>query len=209
MFEILKNAKLLILPAWVCDALEAHEMKPADIVTKEGLESILSPDDVRFYHKQVDAITCGLKDDMATEGTNPIQALIDSLTPLHTNYASAIVGGSVETPTVNFNALYGKTYTEYDFFNQLNMVGYLPRYQMASLTDKIRVDPYVELASVDLFVMKFDTNLYSDVRYVDGYPERPKQFVKNTLDLLMGNYGFEKVMYTKLFELYTLIPINS
>lgn len=208
MFEILKNVKLLILPAWLCETLEAHGMKPADITTKESLESILSADDVRFYNGQVEAIAYRLKEE-SKQGTNPVKAVLDSLSLLHTNYNVGSIGGSLETPTVNFNALYGKSFVDYDFFAGLNMLSYLPRSMISVMDNGVRVDPYIELASSDLFVMKFSTGFYKDLPYCNGYPERPKQFVKTTLDLFLGVYGFDRVAPTKLFELYTLIPDQS
>ena len=50
MYDLMKG-KLLILPDWLADALQAHGLKPADIETVDGLESILSPADVQFYLK--------------------------------------------------------------------------------------------------------------------------------------------------------------
>lgn len=206
MFEILKNAKLLILPAWVCDALEAHEMKPADIVTMEGLESILSPTDVRFYQSQINAVIEASASDSISPEANPVGSLFASVSPLHTNYAVPRVGGSMETPTVKINTLYGKTIVAYNFFPKLDMSGYIPRSMISMVDSTVTVHPYLEFASADLFVLKFSTGFYNESFISNGYPEPAKQFVKNTLDLLMGNYGFDQVRRTNLFELYTLLP---
>ena len=80
MYELLK-AKLLILPAWLESALEAHRLRPTDIMTKEGLESILSAPDVEFYQKQVSQLLGGEHGSLIS----PIQAAFESFHLLHTN----------------------------------------------------------------------------------------------------------------------------
>lgn len=205
MFEILKNANLLIMPDWLSEAIEAHGMKPMDIVSVKGLESILSGDDVRFYRNQVDNIVNNLNGE-SRNGTNPVTALLDSLTLLHTNSYRSSLGGSVEPPVVKINRLYGKSLVEYDFFENLNMVPYLPRSLQGSMGPNVRVDPYIELASTDLFVLKFTTDLYRNLPLHEGYPSRPNEFTRTSLKLLLANYGFDRVAPTKLFELYTLVP---
>ena len=204
MYELLK-AKLLILPDWVVAALEAHSLKPSDIVTVEGLESILSPDDVRFYLKQVSDVIANAAG--KNGATSPLQALLDSTHVLHTNTFGVAGGGSMLQEFVKINTLYGTEFARYDFFNGLNMLSYLPRNMAASLPDTVLVDPYVEFVNTDLFVLKFTTGFYPDtVDLKQAYPERPATFTKNLVRLFMANYGFDKVAGTKLFDLYTVIP---
>lgn len=204
MYELLK-AKLLILPDWLAATLEAHSLKPTDIETVTGLESILSSDDVRFYLKQVNDI-CNVRPS-AQETVSPLQALLDSLNVLHTNTIGVMRGGSQLEEFVKINTLYGTEFTRYDFFSGLNMLSYLPRSMAASLPEAVRVDPYVEYVGNDLFVLKFSTGLYPDgVDFNTRYPERPKAFINLAVRQLMANYGFEKVAGTKLFDLYCVTP---
>lgn len=204
MYELLK-AKLLILPDWVVVALEAHSLKPSDIETVAGLESILSADDVRFYLKQVNEIVNSISE--KNGATSPLQALLDSTQVLHTNSFAAVGGGSMLQEFVKINTLYGTEFARYDFFHGLNMLSYLPRNMAAGLPPTVLVDPYVELADTDLFVLKFTTGFYQETMDLKRtYPERPKQFVQSTTRLLMANYGFDKVAGTKLFDLYSVIP---
>ena len=205
MYDLLQ-AKLLILPQWVVDTLEAHERKPRDITTRDGLNSILSEDDVRFYLKQCEQVLSSLPSD------NPVKIVLDSLQLLHINNTGAHARSTASRleEYVKINTSYGKDYTHYDFFKGCKMNTFLPRLLAASLPESVKVDPYVEHAGGDLFVLRFTTGLYPeqiiDLRSHGGYPIQAASFVKNTLDSLMGQYGFDAVKGTKLFELYTLIP---
>ena len=206
MSELLDNAKLLILPSWLCATLEAHEMKPIDIVTMEGLESILSPADVRFYQRQVDDLISVSGKDSQSPEASPIGSLFASIPPLHTNYVAPRNGASQASPEVKINTLYGKSIVQYNFFPGLAMSGYVPRMLIPALGDQVSADPYLELASTDLFVLKFSLGMYEEDRICDGYPKPARQFVRNSLDLLIGNYGFEQASQTSLFEFYALLP---
>lgn len=197
MYELLK-AKLLILPDWLAVALDAHRLRPTDVITREGLESILSAADVQFYQKQcrelLDAVNGG------NGQYSPVQAALDSLEVLHTNSVLANSLGNAASGLneyVKINALYGKNHAGYDFFNGRNMLGYLPRQLGATLESTVIVDPYIERCDNDLFVLKFSLGLYQ---------ERAMQtFISNTLQLFMGEYGFDEVAKTKLFDFYTLM----
>lgn len=195
MYELLR-AKLLILPAWLESALEAHRLRPTDIITKEGLESILSAPDVDFYLQQVQTICVGC----TAGGDTPISVALDSFHTLHTNpFNPADLGNQASglNEYVKINALYGKNHAGYDFFNGKNMLGYLPRQLGASLEPTVMVDPYIERCDNDLFVLKFSLGFYQ---------ERPMQtFIGNTLSMVMGEYGFDEVVKTKLFDFYTLM----
>lgn len=71
---------------------------------------------------------------------------------------------------------------------------------IANLVDrnKIILDPYVESCGSGLFVLKFSRGLYEP-------QHRVEDFMKNTLELLLGEYGFDEVSQTKLFSFYTLM----
>lgn len=203
----LSNAKLMILPDWLCEALKAHNLQPKDVLTVEGLRSILSADDVNYYLSQVEKL---MHIGIGTRPTYPaIQTVLDSFNVAHTNSGHhKPLRSGLETP-VKINTLYGSDFTHYDFFNSLaGMNEYLPRRFAASLQDNALVDPYVEFASSDLFVLKFTTGLYSGVedQAQYGIPNKGKLFVRNVLDLMLGNYGFDEAVKTDLFELYTLTP---
>lgn len=204
MYELLK-AKLLILPDWLASTLEAYSLKPTDIETVGGLESILSADDVRFYFNQVEKITSLLNSNQ--EAPTPLQAILSSLNVLHTNWLPVGGGGSQLQEFVKINTLYGTEFARYDFFNGLDMLSYLPRGMAASLPETVLVDPYVEYAGNDLFVMKFTTGFYGDaVDFAAPYPPRAKALLNSTVRLLMANYGFDNVIKTKLFDLYCVAP---
>ncbi len=205
MYDLMKG-KLLILPDWVADALQAHGLKPADIETVDGLESILSPTDVQFYLKQVNRIMHGIE----YNATNPIRALLDSIQVLHTNNVSVGTTASGMDNSVKINTLYGKEFAHYDFFDKLEMNAYLPRMLAASLEGSVKVDPYVEIAANDLFVLRFTVGLYEKVVVEDPnlvkLPYRARTFLDNTVRLLMAQYGFNEVAKTKLFDLYCQVP---
>lgn len=211
MYDLMKG-KLLILPEWVNDALEAHEMKPADIVSIDGLESILSPADVQFYLKQVNLLVdcCRGQVNPGPNMTHPMQALLDSLHVLHTNNVSVSGEASGLEEGVKINTLYGKEFAHYDFFNKLEMNSYLPRMLAASIEGSVNVDPYVEMAGNDLFVLRFTVGFYESSVVEDPHvvklPYRARTFLNNTLRLLMANYGFEEIIKTKLFDLYSQLP---
>lgn len=203
MYDLMK-AKLLILPEWLHDALQAHEMHPSDIETVDGLKSILSPADVEFYLKQVSALTNAL-----TPGS-VMTTVLESLQVLHTNNRSSAPQASGLQEYVKINTLYGKEFAHYDFFNKLNMISYLPRMLSAAMDSKVNVDPYIEVAGTDLFVLRFTTGFYPNDITEDPaivrLPAKARMFVNNTLNLLMGTYGFDEVCKTKLFDLYCLMP---
>ena len=205
MYDLMKG-KLLILPDWVADALQAHGLKPADIETVDGLESILSPTDVQFYLKQVNRIMHGIE----YNATNPIRALLDSIQVLHTNNASVGTTASGMDNSVKINTLYGKEFAHYDFFDKLEMNSYLPRMLAASVEGTVKVDPYVEIASNDLFVLRFTVGLYEDSTVEDPslvkLPYRARTFLDSTVRLLMAQYGFNEIVKTKLFDLYCQVP---
>ena len=205
MYDLMKG-KLLILPDWVAEALQAHGLKPADIETVDGLESILSPTDVQFYLKQVNRIMHGIE----YNATNPIRALLDSIQVLHTNNVSVGAQASGMDNSVKINTLYGKEFAHYDFFDKLEMNSYLPRMLAASLEGSVKVDPYVEIAANDLFVLRFTVGLYEKVVVEDPnlvkLPYRARTFLDNTVRLLMAQYGFNEVAKTKLFDLYCQVP---
>lgn len=205
MYDLMKG-KLLILPDWVADALQAHGLKPADIETVDGLESILSPTDVQFYLKQVNRIMHGIE----YNATNPIRALLDSIQVLHTNNAVVGTTASGMDNSVKINTLYGKEFAHYDFFDKLEMNSYLPRMLAASVEGTVKVDPYVEIASNDLFVLRFTVGLYEDSTVEDPslvkLPYRARTFLDSTVRLLMAQYGFNEIVKTKLFDLYCQVP---
>lgn len=210
MYDLMKG-KLLILPDWVFDALQAHEMKPSDIMTVDGLESILSPADVQFYLKQVNQLVNGCKSNsQGLQVTHPLQALLESIQVLHTNNVSLAPQASGLADGVKLNTLYGKEFAHYDFFNKLEMNSYLPRMLAASVEGSVNVDPYVEIAANDLFVLRFTVGFYNESVMEDPHlvklPSRARTFLNNTIRLLMANYGFEEVIKTKLFDLYTQLP---
>ena len=205
MYDLMKG-KLLILPDWLADALQAHGLKPADIETVDGLESILSPTDVLFYLKQVNRIMHGIEYNAA----NPIRTLLDSIQVLHTNNVGVGAQASGMDNSVKINTLYGKEFAHYDFFDKLEMNAYLPRMLAASLEGSVKVDPYVEIAANDLFVLRFTVGLYEKVVVEDPnlvkLPYRARTFLDNTVRLLMAQYGFNEVAKTKLFDLYCQVP---
>ena len=205
MYDLMKG-KLLILPDWVADALQAHGLKPADIETVDGLESILSPTDVQFYLKQVNRIMHGIEYNAA----NPIRALLDSIQVLHTNNVGVGATASGMDNSVKINTLYGKEFAHYDFFDKLEMNSYLPRMLAASVEGTVKVDPYVEIASNDLFVLRFTVGLYEDSTVEDPslvkLPYRARTFLDSTVRLLMAQYGFNEIVKTKLFDLYCQVP---
>ena len=205
MYDLMKG-KLLILPDWLADALQAHGLKPADIETVDGLESILSADDVQFYLKQVDHIMHGLR----APASNPMRALLDSIQVLHTNNAGVGAQASGMDNSVKINTLYGKEFAHYDFFDKLEMNAYLPRMLAASVEGSVTVDPYVEIAANDLFVLRFTVGLYEKVVAEDPslvkLPYRARTFLTNTVGLLMAQYGFNEIAKTKLFDLYCQVP---
>ena len=205
MYDLMKG-KLLILPDWVADALQAHGLKPADIETVDGLESILSPTDVQFYLKQVNRIVHGIEYNAA----NPIRVLLDSIQVLHTNNVSVGTTASGMDNSVKINTLYGKEFAHYDFFDKLEMNSYLPRMLAASVEGTVKVDPYVEIASNDLFVLRFTVGLYEDSTVEDPslvkLPYRARTFLDSTVRLLMAQYGFNEIVKTKLFDLYCQVP---
>ena len=205
MYDLMKG-KLLILPDWLADALQAHGLKPADIETVDGLESILSPTDVQFYLKQVDHIMHGLQ----AHASNPVRALLDSIQVLHTNNVGVGAQASGMDNSVKINTLYGKEFAHYDFFDKLEMNAYLPRMLAASVEGSVIVDPYVEIAANDLFVLRFTVGLYEKVVVEDPslvkLPYRARTFLANTVRLLMAQYGFNEIAKTKLFDLYCQVP---
>lgn len=205
MYDLMKG-KLLILPDWVADALQAHGLKPADIETVDGLESILSPTDVQFYLKQVNRIMHGIEYNAA----NPIRTLLDSIQVLHTNNVGVVPTASGMDNSVKINTLYGKEFAHYDFFDKLEMNSYLPRMLAASVEGTVKVDPYVEIASNDLFVLRFTVGLYEDSTVEDPslvkLPYRARTFLDSTVRLLMAQYGFNEIVKTKLFDLYCQVP---
>ena len=205
MYDLMKG-KLLILPDWVADALQAHGLKPADIETVDGLESILSPTDVQFYLKQVNRIVHGIEYNAA----NPIRTLLASIQVLHTNNVSVGTTASGMDNSVKINTLYGKEFAHYDFFDKLEMNSYLPRMLAASVEGTVKVDPYVEIASNDLFVLRFTVGLYEDSTVEDPslvkLPYRARTFLDSTVRLLMAQYGFNEIVKTKLFDLYCQVP---
>ena len=207
MYDLMKG-KLLILPEWVVDALQAHNMKPADIITVDGLESILSPSDVQFYLKQVGDIVNACRS--AGNGCQPMKALLDSIQVLHTNNVGLSAGASGLEDSVKINTLYGNEFAHYDFFNKLNMNPCLPRILAASVAGSVLVDPYVEIAANDLFVLRFNIDLYGNAEgenpHLVKYPYRARSFTNATLRLFMAQYGFEEVAKTKLFDLYCQLP---
>ena len=196
MYNLL-NAKLLILPDWLSVALEAYNKTPRDIITREGLESILSATDVEFYLKQCSTLSSIVSSE---SGSTPVQVVLDSLKLLHTNSFKRNLGNNASglNEYVKLNTLYGKNHAGYDFFNGSNMLGYLPRSMGASLESCVIVDPYVEAADVDLYALKFTTGFYQQ--------DAVQQFIKNTLTLLMGTYGFDEVSQTMLFDYYAIMP---
>ena len=205
MYDLMKG-KLLILPDWLADALQAHGLKPADIETVDGLESILSPTDVQFYLKQVNRIVHGIEYNAA----NPIRTLLDSIQVLHTNNVDVATAASGMDNSVKINTLYGKEFAHYDFFDKLEMNSYLPRMLAASVEGTVKVDPYVEIASNDLFVLRFTVGLYEDSTVEDPslvkLPYRARTFLDSTVRLLMAQYGFNEIVKTKLFDLYCQVP---
>ena len=205
MYDLMKG-KLLILPDWLADALQAHGLKPADIETVDGLESILSPTDVQFYLKQVNRIVHGIE----YNATNPIRVLLDSIQVLHTNNVGVGTTASGMDNSVKINTLYGKEFAHYDFFDKLEMNSYLPRMLAASVEGTVKVDPYVEIASNDLFVLRFTVGLYEDSTVEDPslvkLPYRARTFLDSTVRLLMAQYGFNEIVKTKLFDLYCQVP---
>lgn len=205
MYDLMKG-KLLILPDWVADALQAHGLKPADIETVDGLESILSPSDVQFYLKQVNRIMHGVD----YSPSSPVKALLDSIQVLHTNNVGVGAQASGMDNSVKINTLYGKEFAHYDFFDKLEMNSYLPRMLAASVEGTVKVDPYVEVASNDLFVLRFTVGLYESATVEDPslvkLPYRARTFLDGTVRLLMAQYGFNEVVKTKLFDLYCQVP---
>lgn len=198
MYDLLK-AKLLIMPDWLQCALDAHNLTYSNIIDMGGLESILSQKDVLFYQKQVEDVIAVVSKS-SPPFISPVQALFESTQVLHTNSLASISLGNQASGLneyVKINALYGITHTGYNFFGGRNMLSYLPRQLGASLEPTVAVDPYVERAGADLYVLKFTLGFYQ---------ECPVQtFISNTLNLLMGDYGFNEVAKTKLFDYYTLM----
>lgn len=207
MYDLIKG-NLLILPAWVDDALQAHELKPVDIKTVDGLESILSPSDVQFYLKQVNDLVNACRH--GSTMTHPMKALFDSIQVLHTNNVGLAAGASGMEDSVKLNTLYGKEFAHYDFFNKLEMNSYLPRVLAASLEGSVIVDPYVEIAANDLFVLRFTVGLYNETEVEDPHlvklPYRARSFINNAVQLFNAQYGFEEVAKSKLFDLYCHVP---
>ena len=205
MYDLMKG-KLLILLDWVDEALQAHGLKPADIETVDGLESILSPTDVQFYLKQVNRIVHGIEYNAA----NPIRTLLDSIQVLHTNNVGVGAQASGMDNSVKINTLYGKEFAHYDFFDKLEMNSYLPRMLAASVEGTVKVDPYVEIASNELFVLRFTVGLYENSTVEDPslvkLPYRARTFLDSTVRLLMAQYGFNEIVKTKLFDLYCQVP---
>lgn len=205
MYDLMKG-KLLILPDWVADALQAHGLKPVDIETVDGLESILSPTDVQFYLKQVNRVVHGIE----YTSSNPVRTLLDSIQVLHTNNVGVGAQASGTDNSVKINTLYGKEFAHYDFFDKLEMNSYLPRMLAASVEGTVKVDPYVEIASNDLFVLRFTVGLYEDSTVEDPslvkLPYRARTFLDSTVRLLMAQYGFNEIVKTKLFDLYCQVP---
>ena len=205
MYDLMKG-KLLILPDWVAEALQAHGLKPADIETVDGLESILSPTDVQFYLKQVNRVVHGIE----YTSSNPVRTLLDSIQVLHTNNVGVGAQASGTDNSVKINTLYGKEFAHYDFFDKLEMNSYLPRMLAASVEGTVKVDPYVEIASNDLFVLRFTVGLYEDSTVEDPslvkLPYRARTFLDSTVRLLMAQYGFNEIVKTKLFDLYCQVP---
>ena len=205
MYDLMKG-KLLILPDWVADALQAHGLKPADIETVDGLESILSPTDVQFYLKQVNRVVHGIE----YTSSNPVRTLLDSIQVLHTNNVGVGAQASGMDNSVKINTLYGKEFAHYDFFDKLEMNSYLPRMLAASVEGTVKVDPYVEIASNDLFVLRFTVGLYEGSTVEDPslvkLPYRARTFLDSTVRLLMAQYGFNEIVKTKLFDLYCQVP---
>lgn len=197
MYELL-DAKLMIMPDWLCGALDAHRMQPSDIITREGLGSILSAADVAFYQKQVQELVEAVTSPVS-EFSTPVQTVLESLKLLHTNSHAVHLGNKASglNEYVKINALYGKNHAGYNFFGGRNMLGYLPRHLGASLDPQVKVDPYLERVSTDLYVLKFSLGLYQH--------SEMQTFITNTLNLLMGEYGFDKVARTKLFDFYSVM----
>ena len=80
----------------------------------------------------------------------------------------------------------------------------------ASVEGTVKVDPYVEIASNDLFVLRFTVGLYEDSTVEDPslvkLPYRARTFLDSTVRLLMAQYGFNEIVKTKLFDLYCQVP---
>ena len=112
--------------------------------------------------------------------------------------------------SVKINTLYGREFAHYDFFDKLEMNAYLPRMLAASVEGSVKVDPYVEIAANDLFVLRFTVGLYEKVVVEDPslvkLPYRARTFLTNTVRLLMAQYGFNEIAKTKLFDLYCQVP---
>ena len=141
---------------------------------------------------------------------NPIRTLLDSIQVLHTNNVGVGTTASGMDNSVKINTLYGKEFAHYDFFDKLEMNSYLPRMLAASVEGTVKVDPYVEIASNDLFVLRFTVGLYEDSTVEDPslvkLPYRARTFLDSTVRLLMAQYGFNEVVKTKLFDLYCQVP---
>lgn len=211
MYKLL-DAKLLIMPDWLEKVLEAHSLKPCNVDTDEKLNSILSAQDVAFYHKQITQLFGAVS--LTADSITPVEALLKSTLPLHTNFNLNFDNGAQASGLnlpVKINALYGKQQrsgtsvpTSYENFPSLipkteNMGSFLET-SIANLVDrnKIILDPYVESCGSGLFVLKFSRGLYEP-------QHRVEDFMKNTLELLLGEYGFDEVSQTKLFSFYTLM----
>lgn len=196
------NAKLLVMPDWLFKALEAYGKRPTDILTDEGLGSILSEPDVEFYKKQVMAFNQACYPTRGN-GLSALGATIESLTLLHSNLNGLVGGGgaSLAADYVKINTLYGKKLTGYDFFDGKDMLDYLPREIAAAMEPTIKVDPIIERCDNDLFLVRFSLGLY------DKNPE--EIFIRNTVELLLNEYGFDAVALTKLFDYYTLMPLQG
>lgn len=199
MYELLKNAKLLIVPDWIDEALKAYGKTYLDIQDQKGLESILSEVDVNFYKMQLNQLS------EAINGNNlfvtPVEAVLESLPILHMNFDDKLSGkpqASGLSSYVKINALYGKHLQDFDFFNGADMLEFLPRRTVATMNTQCFVDPYVEYVGGHLFVLKFSTGFYD---------EQPMQtFIENSFKCFMGVYGFDEVCKTVLFDYLALMP---
>ena len=201
------KAKLLILPSWLEDSLRANGLNVSDIKTTENLKSILTDYEVQNYLKLVDDMINGVNLPYKKEAAK-INALEAALYSFDVLFSDSDTLGSRRASgieqSVKINTLYGNGYSNFDFFVGRNAHQCLDRFLQATTDDKVKVDPVITYSGIDeLFVLRFELNKYHRGFNPDSpIPVASVLFMKDTLNNINGNLGFNYIKDTPLFDIY-------
>lgn len=201
MFEKL-DAKVFIVPGWLADSIRGVRSNYPEIV-KEGLTCILTEDMIKYYQKQITTLVNSVS---SSHVNNPCLSLLRSV-----NILGKELHDSIPYLNINKDAELGEhpiqSHREFKLFN-MDMSEYLPRDLFTAEVNDLGVYPKLEHVKEDLFILTFEKKPIQEFSE-DPYPITVIEFLKESINVLMEVYGFDKISTTSLADFYYQLPIRK